>query len=119
MVKVITIDDSTLMTTVVKNFVLKQIPDAQVFEAHSGEDGLELYKKELPDMVFLDIKMPGIDGFEVLAQIKKINPTAKVVMVTSLKEPEHEQKGKELGVIDYITKPFNSEQISEAIKKCM
>ena len=89
----------------------------EVIEASNVEDAIDLYKKESPDMVFLDVLIPGSsDGFTALQNIVTINPNAIVVMVTSLKEKEDLDKANKYGAKGYITKPFSSQQITEALK---
>jgi two-component system, chemotaxis family, chemotaxis protein CheY len=115
MVKVMTVEDSNLMRSVIKNFASKA--GHEVIEAASGQEAIDKYTKEKPAIVFMDIKMPGMDGFEALEKIKKIDPNAKVVMCTSLKESADEEKAKKLGAVGYIKKPFASSDIVDAIKK--
>jgi two-component system chemotaxis response regulator CheY len=114
--KILVVDDSSLMVAVIRNFIKKDFPDAIVIEASSGEQSLEKYKQEKPNLVFMDIKMSGIDGIEALKEIKQIDFSAKVVMCTSLKEPEQEKKAKDLGCVGYIMKPFSKQDIADAIK---
>ncbi len=113
--KILTIDDSAMIRAVLTNFIKKSGHDG--IEARDGSEGISIYTKEKPDLVFLDLLMPGIDGFKTLEEIKKINPEAKVVVVSSLKEPSDEKKAKDLKANDYITKPFSKDQIEQIIKK--
>jgi len=77
--------------------------------ATNGPDALELVQKEAPDIILLDIMMPGMDGYEVCQQLK-VNERSKnipVIFVTAKTEIEDEQHGLELGAVDYITKPIS------------
>jgi two-component system chemotaxis response regulator CheY len=116
MVKIMTVDDSKLMNAVIANFIKKENKDYEIIAAVSGEDAVEKYKKERPDLVFMDIKMPGMDGLEATEQIMKINHNAKIVMCTALKEAEQEQRARALGAVGYITKPFGHDDIVKALK---
>jgi len=90
----------------------------QVRVAMDGEGALQSIREDAPDIVLLDILMPGIDGFEVCRQIKA-DPQLQdvlVIFVTSLTEAVDETKGLELGAVDYITKPFNFAVIRAKIK---
>ncbi|ETR74691.1 MAG: response regulator receiver sensor signal transduction histidine kinase [Candidatus Magnetoglobus multicellularis str. Araruama] len=81
--------------------------------AQDGHEAIEQLKIALPDIILLDIMMPGIDGFETCAKIKEI-PSAKnipVIFMTALSETEHKVKGLKLGAVDYITKPFQQEEV--------
>jgi DNA-binding response OmpR family regulator len=81
--------------------------------AQSGEDALEQLELALPDIILLDIMMPGINGFETCKRIKEI-PSAQdipIIFMTALSETENKVKGLKLGAVDYITKPFQHEEV--------
>jgi len=115
--KILIVDDSNLMVSVIRKFILTEFPDTDIVEAHSGEESLKKFESEHPDMTFMDIIMPGMDGITALERIRKMSPRAKVVMCTSMKETEQEQKSKEAGAVGYITKPFSKDDIANVIKK--
>jgi two-component system chemotaxis response regulator CheY len=115
--KVLVVDDSNLMVSVIRKFITTDFNDIDVIEAHSGEECLKKFESEHPDLVFLDIIMPGMDGITALEKIRQQNPRAKVVMCTSMKETEQEARAKAAGCVGYITKPFSKSDISAAIKK--
>ena len=79
----------------------------EVFTSLSGEDGLKLFHDEKPDLILLDIVLPGIDGIEVLRQIKQTNPTAIVIMMSAYHLVEHAVEAMKLGAFDYLVKPFS------------
>ncbi len=78
----------------------------EVFTALSGEDGLKLFHDEKPDLTLLDIVLPGIDGLEVLRQVKQANPTAIVIMMSAYHLVERAVEAMKLGAFDYLVKPF-------------
>src|ERR1700690_1878633 len=78
----------------------------EVFTALSGEDGLKLFHDEKPELVLLDIVLPGIDGVEVLRQIKQASPTAIVIMMSAYHLVERAVEAMKLGAFDYLVKPF-------------
>jgi diguanylate cyclase (GGDEF)-like protein len=80
-----------------------------VFAAKRGEEAVELAKKHLPDVVLLDIMMPEMNGYEVLARLKADEATRDipVIFITGLDEAEDEEKGLKMGAADYINKPFS------------
>lgn len=78
----------------------------EVFTALSGEDGLKLFHDEEPDLVLLDIVLPGVDGVEILRQIKKANPNAIVTMMSAYHLVERAVEAMKLGAFDYLVKPF-------------
>ncbi len=117
MSRIMVVEDSSLMIAVLRNFIKKDFPDIEVTEAHSGEEAITLYTSHRPDMVFMDIKMPGMDGIEAMERIRAQNPGARIVMCTSLKEPEQEERAKKAGCMGYIMKPFSRQDIVEAVKR--
>ena len=78
----------------------------EVFTALSGEDGLKLFHDEEPELILLDIVLPGIDGVEVLRQIKQANPNAIVIMMSAYHLVERAVEAMKLGAFDYLVKPF-------------
>ena len=89
--------------------------------AQSGEEALEAISKEKPDLVLLDIMLPGIDGFEV-CEIVKLNPEwkhIKIIFLTAKGRDVDIAKGMVLGADEYIAKPFSNKQIVESIKRLL
>lgn len=117
MVKVMVVDDSNLMVAVISNFIKKDRSDIEIISAHNGLEALNAYKVEKPDLVFMDIKMPELDGLKALEEIRKFDGSAKVVMCTALKTIEQEETATKLGAVKYITKPFSRDDIVETLKE--
>lgn len=111
MEKILIIDDSKINRELAK----MALEDAgyQVIEAEKGNKGIELVKKEKPDLVLLDILMPDISGFEVCEVIKTDPSTSKipVIFLTALEEMAAKKEGFEIGADDYITKPYIIEEL--------
>ncbi|MGC8938791.1 MAG: response regulator [Thermodesulfovibrio sp.] len=93
--------------------------DIQAIEACDGEEGLELIKKEKPDIVLLDIMMPKMSGFEVCRVLQKQPPSwnMKIVMLTAKGQEVDKQTAKELGVKWYVTKPFRIDDIIKLLRE--
>jgi len=94
-------------------------PEYTVYAAKNGQSAIRIAKKQLPDVILLDILMPEMDGYEVLSQLKSDEETRKipVIFVTGLISPEDEKKGLEMGAADYISKPFEAEDVRTKIQK--
>ena len=88
-----------------------------VWTAASGEQGLETFIREQPALVLTDIKMPGMDGIEVLRRIKAINPEAEVIIITGHGEMEVAIRALQLEASDFITKPIHHEALNIALKR--
>jgi two-component system KDP operon response regulator KdpE len=87
----------------------------KVLSAYNGTEALEQVRKQLPNLVLLDVMMPDLDGFEVLKKIR-IASTVPVIMLTAKGEEEDRIKGLELGADDYITKPFSPRELVSRVK---
>jgi len=87
--------------------------------ANSGKKGLAKIKEEVPDLVLLDIKMPEMDGIETLEKIKAIDKDILVIMLTAYQTVETAVKAMKLGAYDYISKPFNYEELKIIIKRAL
>lgn len=91
----------------------------RVLTALNGKDALALVRKERPDMVLLDIKMPGLDGIEVLERIKKIDESIAVVMITGYGDLKTAREAMRLGAFDYVTKPFSLDFIKAVLRDAL
>ena len=88
-----------------------------VHEADDGATGVEVARKEQPDVILLDVMMPGMDGWEVFGELVKEEQTAKipVVFLTARAELRDQARGLELGGVDYVTKPFDPLELAPLI----
>jgi DNA-binding NtrC family response regulator len=91
----------------------------RVHEARSSEEALRKVKEETPDIVLLDILMPGADGLETLKQIKKIHPEGQVIMLTALNTARTAFTAKETGAFDYVTKPFDVDELRLRVDRAL
>lgn len=92
--------------------------DYRLLFAKQGQAALELVAKDRPDLILLDIMMPGLSGYEVCQQLKE-NPLSQsipVIFITALSDAENEQKGLEMGAVDYISKPFNPHIVKARVR---
>jgi len=85
--------------------------------AHSGEQGLEVFNSETPDIVVTDIKMPGMDGLELLKKIKEIDPEKEVIIVTGHGDIDSTITALQLGASDFINKPVRDEALAIALER--
>lgn len=85
------------------------------FQASNGKLALEIVKKETPDLVLLDMKIPGMDGLEILKNIKAMNPAIKVIMMTAYGELDMIKEATDLGALMHFTKPFDIDELRIAV----
>lgn len=117
MIKVLIVDDHALVRMGIRR-LLEDLPDMQVVaDAESGESALQLVKSHQPDVVLLDMKMPGIDGWEVTRRLKKSNPNIKVIAVTAMRSEPLPGLILQLGAMGYLTKESGAEEMAAAIRK--
>lgn len=88
-----------------------------VLTANNGKEALELADKERPDLVILDLNLPGISGIEVLRRIKKVDENIEVIVITGYGTMKTVKTAMRLGAYDYITKPFDINYVSSLIKE--
>ena len=111
MARILVIDDSKLILHVAKTILDKQ--GHQVLLAEDGNIGLQTAATEHPDLILLDLILPGIDGYQVCQRIKTETATSDipVIMLTSKSEPADKVRGLEMGASDYVTKPFDEGEL--------
>ncbi|MCX5715537.1 MAG: response regulator [Candidatus Omnitrophica bacterium] len=117
MKKLLIVDDENLMRDFAKPFFEKQ--GYSVLYSASGKEGLEVFQKESPDAVLLDLGLPDIDGKDVLVKMKGLNKQAKIIVLTGFSDDEIKEKILPLGPDAYFTKPCKLPLIAEKIKELL
>lgn len=115
--KLLVVDDEHLIRWSLEQNLKKQ--GYEVVTAGSGEDALRLVREEQPDLVLLDIQLPGISGIDVLEKIKDHDDEIIVIMVTANSGLENAVNAMRLGAYDYVSKPFNLDELSIVVKKAL
>jgi len=112
---VLVVDDEE----VIRDFFIRTLTGYKVLTASSGEEALNIIRKDRPDLVLLDIKMPGIDGIETLKRIKEIDSSIVVIMLSAFATLENNITAARLGAYTSIAKPFDLEEMTSIIKVAM
>ncbi|HAD03916.1 MAG: Fis family transcriptional regulator [Desulfuromonadales bacterium GWD2_61_12] len=115
--KILVVDDEHLIRWSLEQNLKKQ--GYEVISAGTGEDALRLVRDESPDLILLDIQLPGINGLQVLEKVKELEEEVIVIMVTALGVLETAVKAMRMGAYDYINKPFNLDELAIIIKKAL
>lgn len=118
MTKIMVVDDAAFMRQMLKD-MLSSSGFEIAAEAANGEEAVQLYKKVKPDLVTMDITMPEMDGIEALAEIRKHDPLAKVIMCSAMGQQGMVVNAIRAGAKDFIVKPFQKERVLEAISKVL
>lgn len=114
--KVIIVDDND-MTRDLMNALLKQMGHEVLGEADNGTNAAKLFKELQPDLVLLDLIMPGKTGLEVLKEIRGIDPAARVIMVTAVQQEAITQDLLDKGAIAVLSKPFSYQEFESVLKR--
>ncbi|HBW35282.1 response regulator [Desulfosporosinus sp. BICA1-9] len=120
MYRVLLVDDEELERKIIC-FILQNssLPITIVGEATSGREALEKVHLTRPDLIIMDIKMPGIDGIEATRQIKALNPATEVIILTAYGKFSYSQQAIKAQATDYLLKPIQPQQLIEAVKQAM
>src|ERR1019366_4876977 len=108
--RLLIVDDDTSLSHTLKSFF-----ERQKYKVETAQDGLEAVAKTAefrPHLMFLDIGLPGMSGIEVLKEVKKSDPSVRIIMITGQTEEELVRQARILGADDYVTKPFTLEYLS-------
>ncbi|MEW6101928.1 MAG: response regulator [Candidatus Omnitrophota bacterium] len=114
-IKILVVDDEEEICELTRTFLRKK--NYCTFGANSGEEALEVIRKEHPHIALLDVRLGSDSGIDVLGRIKEIDKKVKVIMVTALNDEESMKQAKALGADDYIVKPFTSAYLNDLILK--
>ncbi len=114
--KVLIADDEDGIRTLLKEILSDE---AYVIEARTGREAVDIATVNRPDVIFLDIRMPGVDGLTALKEIKRKLPNTPVIMLTAYGDAEHTITAMREGAFEYIEKPFNVEDILGAFRKAV
>jgi DNA-binding response OmpR family regulator len=112
--KILIVDDDVDIVGIVRAMLQGQ--GWQVLSAYGGEDALRVIAAERPDLVLLDIMMPGINGIEVLREARLIAPGMRVIMTTAFGDVGSYLESMDLGACEYINKPFETSELLHMIR---
>lgn len=116
--KILIVDDAAFMRMMIKNG-LTQNGYTNLLEAGDGQQALEVYQAEKPDLVFMDITMPNVDGIQALKNIRAFDPSAKVVMCSAMGQEAMVVEAIENGALDFIVKPFKIDRVLQTVTKVL
>lgn len=114
--RVLVVDDDSMMRRIISQSLEKS--EYALLEAESGQAAIEMAIAHRPDLIILDIMMPGMDGFEVVYRLRKhaITSSIPIIMLTALGEMSEKVHGMQLGADDYITKPFDPRELRARVQ---
>ena len=113
--RILIADDSSFIRYGLRKLLVEN--GFHVLEADGGNRAIQLYKDERPDAVLLDITMPDLDGLSALRQIRRLDPRARVAMVTGMGQQSIVMQAIQAGASDFVVKPFEAGRVLAAIQK--
>src|SRR3990172_130574 len=113
--RILVVDDEYLIRWTLQQNLEKE--GYQVILAETGEEAINKLEAEAPDLVLLDVKLPGMDGFEVLEKMLRIDRDIVPIMITAYEDVERVVRAIRLGAFDYIAKPFDFDKVRLSIQK--
>jgi len=116
MAATILIVDDQYGIRILLNEVLKK-EGYQTLQAANGPEAIQLAKENVPDLVLLDMKIPGMDGIEILKRMKAENPNIRAIIMTAYGELDMIQEAKNIGAIMHVPKPFDIDDIRQTIRE--
>ena len=116
--RILIVDDAASMRMMIRDILTKNGYEV-CGEANDGAQAIEKFKEVRPDLITMDITMPEMDGIAALKEIKKIDPSAKVIMCSAMGQQAMVIDAIQAGAKDFIVKPFQADRVIEAIKKTL
>ncbi len=114
---VLVVDDAAFMRMMIRDILARE--GYAIHEAVNGRDAVEKYLEVRPDLVTMDITMPGMSGLEALQSIREQDPGARVLMVSAMGQQKMIVEALEYGAMDFLVKPFQPTKVLETVKKCL
>ena len=111
--RILVVDDELAMVELLVSLLEEE--GYEVSSAVTSDEGLKLFTLSRPDLVLLDIALPGMSGIEMFRRIRSIDPTARVVMVSGVADPVRAREALELGALAYVDKPFDFAYLKRVI----
>ncbi|AEC52048.1 chemotaxis response regulator [Pyrococcus sp. NA2] len=118
MARILIVDDAAFMRMLLKK-ILTQAGHEVVGEASNGREAVEKYKQLKPDLVTMDIVMPEMDGITAVKEIMKIDPNAKIIMITAVGQEAKVMEALKSGAKGYIVKPFQAQKVIEEVNRVL
>ncbi len=116
--RILIVDDAAFMRMMLRDILTKNGYEV-VGEAENGVQAVEKYKELKPDLVTMDITMPEMDGITAVKEIKKLDPGAKIIMVSAMGQQAMVIEAIQAGALDFVVKPFQPDRVLEAVKKAL
>ena len=115
--RILIVDDEPAVLALLRRILSTE--DAEILEAQSGAEALEIARRTRLDLVILDVRLPDVSGLEVLKRVRRIDEFVPVIMVTSYGSAETVRASMRLGAFDYFTKPFDNQYVRRIAREAL
>jgi DNA-binding response OmpR family regulator len=115
--KILLVEDEAVLRESVRDWLTEDGYDVECVE--TGEEALERIKKEKYGVIVLDLRLPGIDGLQVFEQAKQLEADTKGILITAFPSKESQEKARNLGLVDYLPKPFKVDELEKTISRML
>ena len=115
--KILIVDDSAFTRGIHKQIITSV--GYQTVEASSGAEAVEVFEKERPDLVVMDLLMPDMDGMDAIKKILEIDAHARIVICSVDRQRTRREEAEEIGALEFLTKPVNAEEMSELLSNIL
>ena len=116
--KILIVDDAAFMRMMLRDILI--VNDFEIAgEAENGGEAISLFKRLRPDLVLMDITMPEMDGIKAVREIKRLDPDARIVMVSAMGQQAMVIQSIKSGAMDFVVKPFQADRVTDAINKAL
>ena len=115
-IRILIVDDHPLMREAVQTALIGESDLKVIGEAAGGADGVRLFKEDRPDVIIMDLLMPGVDGLEAISQIREVDPQAKILAFTSMENEERVLAAIQAGALGYYPKTASRASLLEAVR---
>lgn len=116
--KILVVDDSVFARKILID-ILNKKGYKNIIEAKDGEESIEMYKKEKPDIILLDVIMPKMDGIKVLQRIMELDSETKIIVISAVGQEKIIEKALEIGAIEYIVKPISEQILTKVLARVL
>ena|SRR5579863_2932309 len=117
--KMLVADDAQFIRVGLKDILSKHALVSEIYEAENGEEAVHAYKKFKPDLSFVDVNMPKVDGMEALHSILRFDRNAKIIMISGIEQKYMMNPAVRQGAKDFLIKPFSESIITETVKRVL
>jgi len=117
--RILIVDDEQALVRLLEQILLLNYPDAVVDGAYSGEEALSYLALGTYDLIVADLRMPGLDGLDLVKDVRHLDPSVPVVLMTAYGSSLVRQEALNLGVACYLSKPFGTDEFLQVVQDCL